>query len=114
MVGQKIHYDSGHPGFGLRVTKAGTKAFILNYHINKRERRFTIRKYPALSAAAAREKANELRRLIDNGIDPLEEKNERREAPTVGDLWIEYEKVHFPTLSPIDFEWQHKMNKQGV
>ena len=33
---QKIHYDSEFPGFGLRVTKAGTKAFILNYHIHGR------------------------------------------------------------------------------
>jgi integrase len=96
----KIHYDSEHPGFGLRVTKAGTKAFILNFHVNKRERRITIGKWPAWSAAAAREKARELRRLVDQGIDPLDERIERREAPTVGDLWLEYEKVHFPTLSP--------------
>lgn len=98
--GQKVHYDSERPGFGLRVTKAGTKSFILNYHLNKRERRFTIGQSPAWSAAAAREKANGLRRLIDQGIDPLEERNERREAPTVNDLWAEYEKIHFPTLSP--------------
>ena len=61
--GHKIHYDCDLPGFGFRVTKAGTKAFILNYHINKRERRITIGKSPAWSAAAAREKAKELRRL---------------------------------------------------
>jgi integrase len=96
---QKIHYDDAQAGFGLRITKAGSKAFILNYHVNKRERRFTIGKYPIWSASAAREKAKDLRRLIDQGIDPLEERNTRREAPTVGDLWLEYEKVHFPTLS---------------
>ncbi len=95
----KIHYDSEIPGFGIRATKAGTKSFILNYHINRRERRFTIGKWPTWSAAAARENARELRRLIDQGIDPLDERIERREAPTVGDLWLEYEKVHFPTLS---------------
>ena len=99
-LGQKVHYDGEHLGFGLRVTKAGTKSFILNYHLNKRERRFTIGQSPAWSAAAAREKANALRRLIDQGIDPLEERNERREAPTVNDLWDEYQRVHFPTLSP--------------
>lgn len=98
--GQKIYYDTDLPGFGIRVTKAGTKSFILNYHINKRERRFTIGKSPAWSAAAAREKAKELRRLVDQGFDPLEERNERREAPTVADLWAEYEKAHLPKLSP--------------
>jgi integrase len=98
-AGNKIYYDLDLSGFGLRVTKAGTKAFILNYHINKRERRFTIGKSPAWTAAAARVKAGEFRRLIDQGIDPLEERNERRNAPTVADLWLEYEKFHLPTLS---------------
>ena len=32
-------------------------------------------------------------------VDPLEVRNERREAPTVSNLWSEYERVHFPTLS---------------
>lgn len=98
-VNHKIHYDSEIPGFGLRVTRAGTKSFILNYHIYKRERRFTIGQFPAWTAAAARDKAKELRRLVDQGIDPLEERIERREAPTVADLWIEYESVHLPKLA---------------
>ena len=97
--GNKIYYDSATPGFGLRVTKAGARAFILNYHINKNERRYTIGKFPTWSAAAAREKATELRRKVDQGIDPLEERNERREAPTFAVLWEEYQKVHLPTLS---------------
>lgn len=97
---QKIHYDNEVSGFGIRITKAGTKSFILNYHINKRERRFTIGKFPAWTAAAAREKAKDLRRLVDQGIDPLEERIERREAPTVADLWAEYESVHLPKLAP--------------
>ena len=96
----KIQYDDELAGFGLRVTKAGTKAFIINYHINKRERRFTIGSYPTWSAGAAREEAKRLRRQIDQGEDPLEIRNERRAAPDVGELWIEYEKIHLPTLSP--------------
>ncbi len=98
--GSKIYYDSETPGFGLRVTKTGTKAFVLNYHINRRERRYTIGKSPTWSAAAAREKARALRRLIDQGVDPLDERNERREAPTMAELWNEYQKIHLPTLSP--------------
>jgi integrase len=98
--GNKIHYDADIAGFGLRITKAGAKAFVLNYHINRRERRFTIGKFPAWSAAAARAKATELRRLIDQGTDPLSERIDQREAATVSDLWGEYEKLHLPNLSP--------------
>jgi integrase len=97
--GNKIHYDDALPGFGLRVTKTGSKAFVLNYSINRRERRLTIGRYPAWSAAAAREEAKSLRRLIDQGEDPLEERNQRKTAPTVDDLWKEYERIHLPTLS---------------
>lgn len=96
----KIRYDDELSGFGLRVTKAGNKAFILNYHINKRERRFTIGSYPTWSAGAARDEAKRLRRQIDQGEDPLEIRNERRAAPDVAELWIEYQKIHLPTLSP--------------
>ncbi|WP_188678155.1 tyrosine-type recombinase/integrase [Neptunicoccus cionae] len=97
--GNKIHYDAAIKGFGLRITKAGTKSFILNYNINRRERRMTIGSHPAWSAAAAREEAKRLRRLIDRGQDPLEDRNKRKAAPNVADLFSEYERAHLPTLS---------------
>lgn len=97
--GYKVHYDDDVKGFGLRITKAGTKSFVLNYTINRRERRMTIGGYPTWSAAAARNEAKRLRRMIDQGEDPLEERNLRKTAPNVSDLWSEYQRVHLPTLS---------------
>lgn len=97
--GNTVFRDDDLRGFGLRVTAAGARSFVLNYTINKRERRMTIGSFPAWTASAAREEAKSLRRMIDQGIDPLEEKNERREAPTVADLWSEYERLHLPKLS---------------
>src|SRR5690606_36017037 len=83
-------------GFGVRVTAKGAKAFVLNYYVGGRERRYTIGAYPAWTVAAARLEAKELRRRIDRGDDPLDERVELREAPTVGDLWARYEKEHLP------------------
>ena len=37
----KISYDTEVRGFGIRLTAAGARAFILNYRINGRERRYT-------------------------------------------------------------------------
>lgn len=95
--GNSITYDTEVKGFGVRITAAGAKAFILNYYIHGRERRFTIGSYPDWSVAAARDEAKRLKRDIDQGHDPLGKRIENREAPTVNDLWKEYEKKHLPT-----------------
>jgi integrase len=72
----KIYYDGTIKGFGIRVTKNNIRSFILNYFVHGRERRLTIGKYPEWSFVAAKERAKELRRAIDNGADPLEQKEE--------------------------------------
>ena len=41
-VGNRITYDEEVKGFGVRITSAGAKAFILNYRAAGRERRITI------------------------------------------------------------------------
>lgn len=99
--GHKIHYDDDIHGFGLRVTKAGTKSFILNYHINGRERRMTIGQFPDWSAKAAREEAKAKKRAVDRGEDPLAERIEAREAPTIGDLWKSYKSRELPKKAPL-------------
>ncbi len=86
-------------GFGLRVHAGGTKSFFLNYRIDGRERRITIGKFPTWSLTAARVRAGELRKLIDNGDDPAADKRERREAPTVQDLIDRYIDDHLPRKS---------------
>jgi len=78
------------PGFGLRVTANGAKSFVLNYSIAGRERRYTIGRFPAWSALAARKKAHKLRVKIDDGIDPLEEKDAAFDEPFMDDLAKDY------------------------
>ena len=94
--GNRRVYDTDIKGFGVRVTSAGARAFILNYYVHGRERRFTIGSYPDWSVAAARKEASELKRMIDRGEDPLERRQESREAPTMRDLFERYSSVHLP------------------
>jgi integrase len=83
-------------GFGVRVYASGIRSFFLNYRIDARERRITIGPSPRWTLAAARERAIELRKLIDRGEDPAGEKRERRTAPTIQDLIDRYLKEHAP------------------
>ncbi len=93
-TGNKITYDSETKGFGVRVTTAGAKAFILNYRASGRERRITIGSFPDWGVAAARDKAKELKRRVDNGEDPMGDRHEERTAPTIADLAARFEAEH--------------------
>jgi len=98
--GSRITYDGGPDparsvkGFGVRVTAAGVKAFILNYRIDGRERRLTIGSFPEFKVGAARRKGMELKRQIADGRDPLAERVARREAPTMAELCDRYLEDH--------------------
>jgi integrase len=85
--GNRVTYDSEVHGFGVRITAADAVAFVLNYRVKATglERRYTIGSYPDWAVPAAREKAKELKRHVDNGGDPVGEHNAVRDAPTVAD-----------------------------
>lgn len=99
--GNRITYDSEVKGFGVRVTAAGARSFILNYRTRSgRERRYTIGSFPDWKASVAREEAAGLKRRIDVGEDPMEAVEADRHAKTVADLCDRFEEDHLPRLRP--------------
>jgi integrase len=93
-TGNAITWDSDIAGFGARITSAGRVAFVLNYTLNGRERRYTIGKYPDWSPSAAREEAIKIRGDVSRGEDPLADRQGKRDAPTVGELCDRYMERH--------------------
>ena len=85
-AGNRITYFAGATiqgakaprGFGVRVTAAGARAFVLNYRLRGREHRFTIGAWPDWSALKAVREARNLRQRVDRGENPIAE----REAPS--------------------------------
>jgi integrase len=67
-------------------------SFVLDYWIHGRHRMITIGPWPEESVTSARDKAIELRRQIREGNDPLEEREQLRREPTLGDLLDSYFK----------------------
>jgi Arm DNA-binding domain/Phage integrase, N-terminal SAM-like domain len=101
--GSAITWDAAVPGFGCRITASGTLAFIFNYRTRAtgRERRITIGRFPNWTTTMARAEAKRLRRLIDQGGDPLGDIEAEREAPTVADLINRFLAEHVePRLRP--------------
>jgi Arm DNA-binding domain len=94
VVGNRVTYFAGAiiqgakapRGFGVRVTAAGARAFILNYRLRGREYRFTIGAWPDWSALKAVREARHLRQRVDRGENPLEDRASPSGAATVASL----------------------------
>ena len=94
--GQAMIWDTEVKGLALRITPTGTKAFVLDYRAEGRQRRITIGGHPDWTVAAARDTAKTMKREVDRGTDPMGERRSQRDAPTVKDLWERYEREHLP------------------
>src|SRR6516225_3568530 len=94
--------DPKATGFGIRSYPGGGKSFFVDYRLHGRQRRYTIGPFPRWSAEAARERAKELRRGIDQGQDPAGSKRERRTAPTIQNLIDRYITDHLPKKSAVE------------
>jgi integrase len=106
--GNKVYYDSGARGLGVRVTSGGARVFVFNYRTKNgaTERRYTIgeagrwvdHKWApgAWTVNAARGEAQKLRRRIDAGEDPMGDLHVERAAPTVNVLADRFEAEHLP------------------
>ena len=77
-------------GFGVRVTAAGAKAFVLNYRLRGREYRFTIGAWPDWSVLKAVREARNLRQRVDRGENPLEDRAPPPAIKTVSTVLDEF------------------------
>ena len=89
-------YDEDVSGFGVKVTKAGKKVYILKYrNIENRQRKGTIGVHGSeLTAVQAKEKALNWKALIRQGIDPQSNKDKMKAELTFDQLFSKYMKEH--------------------
>jgi hypothetical protein len=78
--GSSSYWDDEITGFGFRVHSKGTRSFFLNYRISGRQKQITIGRYPTWTALRARIEAKRLRREVDAGRDPAQERREAKRA----------------------------------
>ena len=107
-------FDTEILGLSARVQCSGARAFSLDYRFAGRQRRMTIGRWPEWSVTAARERAKELRRMIDEGVDPLATREDLREAPRVKDMIDRYIREHLPKLAPVNASDQTSMLRKIV
>jgi integrase len=85
-----IYWDQAQPGFGLLVTEAGSKSWVVQYRANRRSRRATIDS--VLTLDKARKKAKVMLGNVAAGGDPVAEERAAAaaEANTLQSVAEEY------------------------
>lgn len=107
-------FDDEVRGLALVVYPSGSRSFALSYRVAGRPRRLVIGSWPQWSVVAARERAKVLRREIDAGADPLQERQQARAAPRFADLVDRYVTEHLPRLAKRNADDQESMLRKLV
>ncbi|SFT45149.1 tyrosine-type recombinase/integrase [Paraburkholderia aspalathi] len=112
---QSIYWDAKTPGFGLRVTAAGARAYVYESRLFGKTVRLTIGDARAWTLGKARTEAARLKTVIDDGKDPREVKageraahearkaEARRKDVTLGDAWLVYLEERRPRWSELHY-----------
>ena len=108
---QSFLWDSKSPGLGLRVTTAGSKAFVFQAKFNNQTMRITVGDARSWTIEKAQERARYLQTLVDSGVDPREhmadqkaahsarKKESERQDVTFGEAWDIYVQSRKPFWS---------------
>lgn len=90
-------FDGG--GMFLLVTPAGGKCWRLKYRFGGKEKTLALGTYPEISLADARQRKDEARKLLANGVDPNEDKKTRK---------VEEKLQQANTFERVAREWHEK------
>jgi integrase len=95
-----VYWDTGLPGFGVKVTPRGRKVFIVMYRLagaGSRLRKYTIGPYGRVTLPMARAQAQKIFAARLDGRDPAEEKKQTRRrlvVDRIDDLVETYIREH--------------------
>jgi len=76
----KLYKLSDERGLHLSVYPSGSKLWQMRYRIEGIERTASLGKYPEVTLAEAREKRDQMRKLVANDIDPVQSQKAAKEA----------------------------------
>lgn len=121
---QSIFWDGKTPGLGLRVTAAGSKAFIFETRLNGQTIRMTIGDPRNWAIGDAQAEASRLKVMTDQGIDPRQviadaisakeaaaaalSAKDARESVMVADAWQAYVTERSAAMKDGKPEWGEK------
>lgn len=93
-VDRVILWDSSLVGFGVIAFPSGTKSYIIQYRQAGRSRRMKLGRHGRLTPKQARSKAKKYLGLVEDGTDPIAERQAERAARTLREVSEEFMQLH--------------------
>jgi len=84
-------------GLWLSAQASGAKQWFLRFVMHGRRREMGIGPYPTVTLAKARSQALEARRLVYDGIDPIDARKRSQAVPTFESAAREVHRINLPT-----------------
>ena len=115
---EKKYTRSEGNGFTIRIMPSGVKSwlYLFNFDGNRLEMNFGI--YPDVSLETARQKFEDAKKKVKNGINPKEEEENnaeaRRKAPTVAGLIDDYINKHAKKFKKSWKDDERLLNKEII
>lgn len=94
---EQWHWDNELEGFGVRVQASGRKVYVVRYRVQdakRTQRKQNVARCSDMPPEKARELARKIFAQVAEGLDPLKERREQVEAPTVDDMCDRFMKEH--------------------
>lgn len=104
--------DASFPGFGVRITTRGRKTFVYNYRWGLEQRREVLGTFPATPLEKAREKAMDILRLIEEGVDPTQQR--RRSITSVDEAVADFIRCYAKPRNKSWREAERILNRELV
>jgi len=105
-------------GFTIRVMPSGVKTWLYLYSFDGKRRKMNLGSYPDVTLEKARDKFEDAKRKVKNGIDPLAEKEqaaeENRKAPTLKTLCEDYVQKHAMRFKKSWKEDERVLNREVI
>lgn len=107
-------WDSQLAGFGVKVLASGARKYLVKYRASgggraAPQRWLTLGRHGALTCEGARELARQALAAVARGDDPQGDKELRRQAARMRDLWERFAAEQLPLKKPStaqDYAWQ--------
>ena len=103
--------DGMVPGLIVKPTaKGATWTLRFTSPVTRRPRDMGLGTYPIVNLKAARDKARDARRLIDQGKDPIDERNREREVGAGADAKLTFEKAARKVYEELKPGWKDEQH----